>query len=80
MDAAIGKLSGNRGAGPDGKKAEEYKAGGALISRDLANEFNVIFQKHEKMDALCEGILIPMNKPKEPHTLQKERWNAGEES
>jgi len=73
VDAAIGKLSGNRGAGPDGKKAEEYKAGGALISRDLANEFNVIFQKHEKMDALCEGILIPMNKPKEPHTLQKTR-------
>ena len=71
--AAIGKLNGNRAAGPDGKKTEEYKGGGAIISRVLANDFNAIFEKHEKMDSLCEGILIPMNKPKEPHTVQKTR-------
>ena len=71
--AGMAKLKGNRAAGPDGKRAEEYKNGGLLICNILAADFNNIFECHQRMDALSEGILIPMNKPKEPRTPQKTR-------
>jgi hypothetical protein len=60
-------LRNNRAAGKDKIRGEMLKYGGDVIDISLANMYNRIFSHREELPAMCEGVLIPLNKPgKEP--------------
>ena len=73
VQEAVSKMRNHRSTGPDGFAAEWYKYAGAISPAILVLQFNQMFQFHEKINALTEGILIPLNKPREPRTPGKTR-------
>ena len=70
---AIGKLNNNRSTGPDGIPVEWYKYGSLKMLEELTEDLNKMYEKHELIPEISEGILIPMNKPNAPHTVEKTR-------
>ena len=70
---AIARLNNNRAMGPDKIPTEWVKYGGLGVAEIIMKIFNKMFEYHDKLEALTEGILIPMNKPKEKHTMDKTR-------
>ena len=73
VQEAVLRLRNHRSPGPDGFRPEWYKYAGLNTCGLLATEFNQMFILHEKLNALTEGILIPLNKPNEPRIPAKTR-------
>lgn len=63
IKAAIKRLNNNRACGKDGIYAEIYKYGGEEIAKQITEMLNEVFEKHDHLNAIGEGILIPLNKP-----------------
>ena len=63
---ATARLNNHRAKGPDGLAGELLKYGGQAIHREYAEVLNQIFERHETIQELKEGHLIPLNKPKKP--------------
>ena len=63
---ATARLNNHRAKGPDELAGELLKYGGQAIHREYAEVLNQIFERHETIQELKEGHLIPLNKPKKP--------------
>ena len=61
-DAAT-HLNNNRACGDDDTPGEFYKYGGTPLHEAITMALNKIFETNQPMDAVCSGILIPLNKP-----------------
>ena len=64
--AATQKLRNGRAAGIDGIPGELLKYGGLSLATHIAEAVNNMFITKEFIDALGQGILIPLNKPGKP--------------
>ena len=60
---AKAQLSNQRCPGTDEVPGELLKYGGRAIDENLAQMFNTIFETHQSIPELCEGLLIVLNKP-----------------
>jgi exonuclease III len=56
-------LRNNRTCGKDGIYGEHLKYCGDEMDQTMADMYNKIFSERAEVAALCEGILIPLNKP-----------------
>jgi sorting nexin-29 len=63
VEKGVAKLNNGKAAGKDQVKAELYKYGGKEIITRLTLIYNRIFEKHQHLDALGEGLLATLNKP-----------------
>jgi len=63
VEEASAQLNNNRACGDDDIPGEFYKYGGKLLFEATAKAINKIFETNQPMDAICSGILIPLNKP-----------------
>ena len=62
VKTAARKLRNGRSPGPDGIPGEYYKYAGEEIYEIIADMLNRMMEKHERIDSINEGILIPFNK------------------
>lgn len=68
------KIQNNRRAcGMDGIYIEQMKEASEIVSPTLMKLYNGIFEKHETINAINEGILIPLNKPSKPKKISNSR-------
>ena len=63
MTAAIRRLNNGKASGPDNIKAELLKYGPEVLHKRITDTLNTMFERHEPIDAIGEGELIPLNKP-----------------
>lgn len=63
VEAAVKMLNCRKAAGKDGISTELIKYGGKELCNVLTDLFNLLFEKHQPVDAILEGLLIPLNKP-----------------
>jgi hypothetical protein len=70
---SMGKLRNDRATGQDLITAEMIKYGGIPVATAIASIFNQIFKEHQPCEALTNGILIPLNKPGKPLTVENTR-------
>ena len=66
--AAIARLNNNKSTGPDNIPAEILKYGGERIALLITEIINNMFATNHTINALLEGLLIAINKPKKPKT------------
>ena len=62
VERACMRLNNGRTSGKDGIYGEYVKYSGKVGYQYLAEELNLVFNSHQMLDAIGEGILIPLNK------------------
>ena len=62
VQRATKKLNNGRAFGKDGTPGELYRYGGPKLCEHLAKIYNTIFEKHEGIQEIGEGVLIVLNK------------------
>lgn len=73
VKAAITKLRNRRACGEDQIYAEYLKYGGESVATWITKIFNSIFEQHQSLDAIGTGLLLPLNKPGKPKTVDNTR-------
>ena len=67
------KLRNRRTCGHDQIFAELVKYGGEETAQQIATLYNSIFEQHKHLDAIGQGVLLPLNKPGKPKTVDNTR-------
>ena len=67
--AAMARTNNGRAAGLDGLSGEFLKYGGPHLAEALASALNSMYTNSKYLNALGEGILIPLNKPGKPRQV-----------
>ena len=70
---SLKRLKNNKSAGIDGLKSELFKYGCENLALHITVLLNSIFNKHEDLKAIGEGILITLNKPNKSETIENTR-------
>ena len=66
-------LRNKRALGPDEMEGELLKYGGPELYRVIAEVVNGIFEKHESIEELKHGYIVPLNKPPKPCSINNIR-------
>jgi len=66
VEEAIKALRNGRSAGPDGISNELFKYAREIISPSIATIINSVFEQHHSIEAIGQGTLIALPKPKKP--------------
>jgi sorting nexin-29 len=73
IEEAIKRLNNNRAPGKDGLSTELFKNASYSLVHHLAHLFKSIFENHLPCNAICDGLLIALNKPKKSFTIDNTR-------
>jgi hypothetical protein len=73
VTAAIATLKDDRAIDSEGMFSELFKFTATPLSKLLPVLFNNIFTEGQHITSLADGILIPLNKPKKPKTVENTR-------
>ena len=66
VEKALKALKNGRASGPDGISSELFKYAGDTISKPIAHIINSAFEQQLPIDAVGQGTLIALPKPKKP--------------
>ena len=70
---AISKLNNNKSQGIDQISTELIKYSGQSTAEIITHMFNNIFSRHQSINSITEGILIPLNKPNKQKIAENTR-------
>lgn len=75
VSLAMRSLRNQRAPGIDQLPAESFKYGNGcpLFLSTVTSLLNYIFEQHQSIPSLSQGVLILLNKPSKPHTIENTR-------